>query len=141
MVDSGPAVMAKATSKASTTARARRRCARLGDKCERTKCCSSEAAGVFAIGAPPAGQGLERREPILFPVAALHMIPPRLAVAPILPLAAAGDNARVARLQNEELGRVTHTRERAIMCGRRLIDKSFFDMMQHWSGAVMCPAC
>src|SRR5215471_6628364 len=28
-----------------------------------------------------------------------------------------------------------------VICGRRLIDKSFFDMMQHWSGAVMCPAC
>jgi hypothetical protein len=26
------------------------------------------------------------------------------------------------------------------MCGRRLIDKSFFTLMQHWSGAVMCPA-
>jgi hypothetical protein len=24
------------------------------------------------------------------------------------------------------------------MCGRRLIDKSFFTLMQHWSGAVMC---
>jgi len=23
----------------------------------------------------------------------------------------------------------------------RLIDKSFFTLMQHWSGAVMCPAC
>jgi hypothetical protein len=29
----------------------------------------------------------------------------------------------------------------ANMCGRRLIDKSFFTLMQHWSGAVMCPAC
>jgi hypothetical protein len=28
-----------------------------------------------------------------------------------------------------------------VMCGRRLIDKSFFPVMQHWSGAVMCPAC
>jgi hypothetical protein len=28
-----------------------------------------------------------------------------------------------------------------VMCGRRLIDKSFFTLMQHWSGAVMCPAC
>src|SRR5919204_4835330 len=27
------------------------------------------------------------------------------------------------------------------MCGRRLIDKSFLTLMQHWSGAVMCPAC
>jgi hypothetical protein len=35
MVDSGPAVMTKATSKASTTVRASRRCARLGDKVER----------------------------------------------------------------------------------------------------------
>jgi hypothetical protein len=26
-----------------------------------------------------------------------------------------------------------------VMCGRRLIDKSFFSLMQHWSGAVMCP--
>jgi len=26
------------------------------------------------------------------------------------------------------------------MCGRRLIDKGFFSLMQHWSGAVMCPA-
>jgi hypothetical protein len=23
-----------------------------------------------------------------------------------------------------------------VMCGRRLIDKSFFTLMQHWSGAV-----
>ena len=50
---------------------------------------------------PP--QGLERREPILFPVVALHMIPPRLAVTPILPLVAAGDNARVARFQTKSL--------------------------------------
>jgi hypothetical protein len=28
-----------------------------------------------------------------------------------------------------------------VMCGRRLIGKSFFTLMQHWSGAVMCPAC
>jgi hypothetical protein len=28
-----------------------------------------------------------------------------------------------------------------VMCGRRRIDKSFFTLMQHWSGAVMCPAC
>jgi hypothetical protein len=28
-----------------------------------------------------------------------------------------------------------------VMCGRRLIDKSFFTLMQHWSGEVMCPAC
>ena len=28
-----------------------------------------------------------------------------------------------------------------VMCGRRPIDKSFFTLMQHWSGAVMCPAC
>src|SRR5262249_27625249 len=28
-----------------------------------------------------------------------------------------------------------------VMCGRRLIDKSFLTLMQHWSGAVMCPAC
>jgi hypothetical protein len=27
-----------------------------------------------------------------------------------------------------------------VMCGRRLIDKSFLTLMQHWSGAVMCPA-
>src|SRR5262245_26066664 len=27
-----------------------------------------------------------------------------------------------------------------VMCGRRLIDKGFFSLMQHWSGAVMCPA-
>src|SRR5262245_52318332 len=54
MVDSGPAVMTKATSKASTTARARRRCARLGGKVERMKCCSSgTAAAVFVIGATP----------------------------------------------------------------------------------------
>src|SRR2546430_16979301 len=67
MVDSGPAVMTKATSKASTTARARRRCARLGDKVERMKCCSSgTAAAVFAIGATPP-QGLERTEPNLIP--------------------------------------------------------------------------
>src|SRR6516165_4285892 len=58
MVDSGPAVVTKATSKASTTERARRRWARLGDKVERMKCCSSgTAAAVFAIGATPAGAG------------------------------------------------------------------------------------
>ena len=28
-----------------------------------------------------------------------------------------------------------------VMCGRRLIGKSFLTLMQHWSGAVMCPAC
>ena len=28
-----------------------------------------------------------------------------------------------------------------VMCGRRVIGKSFFTLMQHWSGAVMCPAC
>src|SRR6516162_765027 len=28
-----------------------------------------------------------------------------------------------------------------VMCGRRLIDKSFLTLMQYWSGAVMCPAC
>jgi len=28
-----------------------------------------------------------------------------------------------------------------VMCGRRLIDKDLFTLMQHWSGAVMCPAC
>jgi hypothetical protein len=33
-----------------------------------------------------------------------------------------------------------HARQR-VMCGRRLIDKSFLRLMQHWSGAVMCPAC
>src|SRR4029077_8519025 len=75
MLDSGPAVVAKAASNASTTARARRRCAKLGDKFERRKCCSSgTAAAVFAIGATP--QRVERTEPILFRVAALHMIPP-----------------------------------------------------------------
>jgi hypothetical protein len=26
----------------------------------------------------------------------------------------------------------------SVMCGRRLIDKSFLTLMQHWSGAVMC---
>src|SRR4029077_20165054 len=44
------------------------------DKFERRKCCSSgTAAAVFALGATP--QRLERPEPILFRVAALHMIP------------------------------------------------------------------
>jgi hypothetical protein len=28
-----------------------------------------------------------------------------------------------------------------VMCGRRLIGKNLFTLMQHWSGAVMCPAC
>jgi hypothetical protein len=28
-----------------------------------------------------------------------------------------------------------------VMRGRRLIDKDLFTLMQHWSGAVMCPAC
>src|SRR5712691_2350618 len=58
IVESGPAVMTKAATKASTTARARRRWVRLGDKVERMKCCSSgTAAAVFAIGATPAGAG------------------------------------------------------------------------------------
>ena len=41
------------------------------------------------------------------------------------------------------IGLVTRSRKAAtwVMCGRRLIDKSFFTLMQHWSGAVMCPAC
>jgi hypothetical protein len=29
----------------------------------------------------------------------------------------------------------------AVILGRWLIDKSFLTLMQHWSGAVMCPAC
>src|SRR5712671_7540766 len=71
MVESGPAVMTKATSKASATASASRLCARLGGKFERTKCCSSgTAAAGFAIGAPPAGAGAHG--PILFRVAAVH---------------------------------------------------------------------
>jgi Tetratricopeptide repeat len=54
MAPSGPAVMTKATSKASTTASASRRCARLGDKVERMKCCSSgTATAVIVIGAIP----------------------------------------------------------------------------------------
>ena len=27
-----------------------------------------------------------------------------------------------------------------VMCGRRL-GKNFLTLLQHWSGAVMCPAC
>ena len=53
-VESGPAVMKKATSKTSTTPRASRLCARPGDKLERMKCCSSgTTAAVFTIGATP----------------------------------------------------------------------------------------
>src|SRR5207244_2701440 len=52
MVESGQAVMKKATSKASTTARASRLCPRLGDKLERMKFCSSgTVTAVFTIGA------------------------------------------------------------------------------------------
>src|SRR5258705_3218248 len=52
MVESGPAVMKKATSKAITTARASRFCVRPGDKLERKKCCSSgSTAAVFTIRA------------------------------------------------------------------------------------------
>jgi hypothetical protein len=28
-----------------------------------------------------------------------------------------------------------------VMCGRRLISKSFFNVAADWSGTVMCPAC
>src|SRR5260370_542333 len=51
MVESGPtSVIKKATSKASTTARASLLCAWLGDKLERMKCCSSgRTAAVFTI--------------------------------------------------------------------------------------------
>src|ERR1700704_2047193 len=56
MVESGPAVMKKATSKTSTTPRASRLCARLGDKLERMKCCSSgTTVAVFSIGATRSG--------------------------------------------------------------------------------------
>src|SRR5258706_3328248 len=52
MRESGPAVMKKATSKASMTARARCLCARVGGKLERTKCSSSRStAAVLTIGA------------------------------------------------------------------------------------------
>jgi hypothetical protein len=27
------------------------------------------------------------------------------------------------------------------MCGRRRLGKNFLTFLQHWSGAVMCPAC
>ena len=75
MVESGPAVMTKAMSKPSATASASRLCARLGDKFERTNCCSSStAAAVFAIGAAP--YGLKRAQPILFGIAAPHTRPP-----------------------------------------------------------------
>src|SRR5712671_5511251 len=53
MVESGPAVIKKATSKASTTVKASHFCARPGDKLERMKCCSSGTkVSVFTIGAP-----------------------------------------------------------------------------------------
>src|ERR1700730_12328451 len=52
MVESAPSVMKKATSKASTTTRARRLCAGLGGKLARKKCRSSgTTAAVFTIGA------------------------------------------------------------------------------------------
>jgi hypothetical protein len=28
-----------------------------------------------------------------------------------------------------------------VMCGRRRLGKNFLTFVQHWSGAVMCPAC
>jgi hypothetical protein len=28
-----------------------------------------------------------------------------------------------------------------VMCGRRRLGKNFLTFLQHWSGAVMCPAC
>src|SRR3979411_2864324 len=57
MVESGPAVIKKATSKASTTAKASHFCARPGDKLERMKCCSSGTkVSVFTIGAPLRGR-------------------------------------------------------------------------------------
>src|SRR5260370_16594024 len=87
MVESGPAVMTKATSKASATASASRLCARLGGKFERTKCCSSStAAAGFAIGTPPAGAGAHG--PILFRVAAVHtpLAPHSPPLSPLHPL-------------------------------------------------------
>src|SRR5215813_12392342 len=50
--------MTKAATKASTTASASRVCARLGDKFERTKCCSAGTEPtVLSIGATPQGAG------------------------------------------------------------------------------------
>src|ERR1700694_4586996 len=46
-----PAVMKNATSNISATPSASRFCARLGDKLDRIKCCSSGAAAIFVIGA------------------------------------------------------------------------------------------
>src|ERR1700687_4666351 len=52
MLESGQAVMKKATSKASATARANRLCARPGDKPERIKSCSfGTTTAVFTIAA------------------------------------------------------------------------------------------
>src|ERR1700722_16965276 len=61
-VESGPAVMKKATSKASTIARASRRSARSGDKLERMKCCFSGTNAVFNIGETLRGGRIIRRE-------------------------------------------------------------------------------
>src|SRR3984893_12096456 len=93
MVESGPtSVMKKTTSKASTTARASRRCARPGDKLERMKCCSSgTTAAVFTIGGTPrsgwgAGHGARM---------AFHTLAPgglsRPQFAPFLPIGPADD--------------------------------------------------
>src|ERR1035441_655201 len=38
------------------------------------------------------------------------------------------------------LGSVSPGRPLWVMCGRRL-GKNFLSLLQHWSGAVMCPAC
>src|ERR1700716_2516305 len=53
MVESGPAVMIKAVTMASTTPRASRRCAKLGDKLDRMNCRpSGTTLVVISIGAP-----------------------------------------------------------------------------------------
>jgi hypothetical protein len=90
MVESGPAVMKNATSKASTTARASRLCARPGDKFERMKCCSSgTTAVVFTIGATLCSGWSARNE--AYPLSRFSHHAARLVVSTILPPVAAGE--------------------------------------------------
>ena len=82
-----------ATSKTSTTPRASRFCARLGDKLERIKSCSSGAA-VFIIEGD-SSQQMEHAAQSLNRVAGRQARLPH--ASSILPVEAAGDNEQVAR--------------------------------------------
>src|SRR4029077_12322158 len=60
MVDSGPSVITKAISKASTMARATLLCARPGDRVERMKCCSSGTTATARPTSTEASRPLKR---------------------------------------------------------------------------------